>query len=61
MTVLDKYLVKKFIINLAFSISAFVIIFLVVDLMQTMLPAVISAVFICSEKTVVAIRIGAKL
>jgi lipopolysaccharide export system permease protein len=34
MTVLDKYLVKKFIINLAFSISAFVIIFLVVDLIE---------------------------
>jgi lipopolysaccharide export system permease protein len=34
MTVLDKYLVKKFIINLFFSISAFVIIFLVVDLIE---------------------------
>jgi lipopolysaccharide export system permease protein len=34
MTVLDKYLSKKFIINLIFSTSAFVIIFLVVDLIE---------------------------
>ncbi len=34
MTVLDKYLLKKFIINLLFSIGAFVIIFLVVDLIE---------------------------
>ena len=34
MTVLDKYVLRKFIINLLFSIGAFVIIFLVVDLIE---------------------------
>lgn len=34
MTVLDKYILRKFIINLFFSIGAFVIIFLVVDLIE---------------------------
>lgn len=34
MTLLDKYLVKKFLINLLFSISAFVLIFLVIDLIE---------------------------
>jgi lipopolysaccharide export system permease protein len=34
MTVLDKYLLRKFIINLLISIGAFVIIFLVVDLIE---------------------------
>jgi lipopolysaccharide export system permease protein len=34
MTVLDKYVLRKFIINLLFSVGAFVIIFLVVDLIE---------------------------
>jgi lipopolysaccharide export system permease protein len=34
MTVLDKYVLRKFFINLLFSIGAFVIIFLVVDLIE---------------------------
>jgi len=34
MTVLDKYVLRKFIINLFFSVGAFVIIFLVVDLIE---------------------------
>jgi len=34
MTVLDKYVLKKFIINLFISIVAFVMIFLVVDLIE---------------------------
>jgi lipopolysaccharide export system permease protein len=34
MTVLDKYVLRKFIINLLISIGAFVIIFLVVDLIE---------------------------
>ena len=34
MTVLDKYILRKFIINLLISIGAFVIIFLVVDLIE---------------------------
>jgi lipopolysaccharide export system permease protein len=34
MNVLDKYILRKFIINLLFSIGAFVIIFLVVDLIE---------------------------
>ena len=34
MNVLDKYVLRKFIINLLFSIGAFVIIFLVVDLIE---------------------------
>ncbi len=34
MTLLDKYLVKKFLVNLMFSIGAFVTIFLVVDLIE---------------------------
>jgi lipopolysaccharide export system permease protein len=34
MNVLDKYILRKFIINLFFSIGAFVIIFLVVDLIE---------------------------
>jgi len=36
MTLLDRYLVRKFIINLMFSIGAFVIIFLVVDLIENL-------------------------
>jgi len=36
MTLLDRYLVRKFLINLLFSISAFVIIFLVVDLIENL-------------------------
>jgi len=34
MNVLDKYLIKKFIFNLLFGISAFIVIFLVVDLIE---------------------------
>jgi lipopolysaccharide export system permease protein len=36
MTILDRYLIKKFLINLLFSIAAFVIIFLVVDLIENL-------------------------
>ena len=36
MTILDKYLVKKFLFNLVFAIFAFVIIFLVVDLIENL-------------------------
>ena len=34
MNILDRYLVKKFLFNLFFSIAAFVVIFLVVDLIE---------------------------
>jgi len=34
MTILDRYLVKKFVFNLFFGITAFVVIFLVVDLIE---------------------------
>jgi len=34
MKILDRYLIKKFIFNLVFGISAFVIIFLVIDLVE---------------------------
>ena len=34
MTILDRYLVKKFIFNLLFGVAAFVVIFLVIDLIE---------------------------